>query len=127
MAPALAGTPEEDYQTMSGGQPATGLGTAFNEPLKTVAGPGGAGFNTTATFDTIIGQVITMVLGLLGVIFLILAIYGGYNWMLARGNEEMVETAKKTITNAVIGLIVVLAAYAISWFVINAIGGATLK
>ena len=58
----------------------------------------------------------------MGVIFLILAIYGGYNWMMARGNEEMVERAKKTITNAIIGLIVILAAYAISRFIIAVIG-----
>lgn len=109
---------------------AAGLGNAFDNktgsPLNTVAGKSGAGFNTTATFESIIGRVITMVLELLGAIFLILAIYGGYNWMTARGNEDMVEKAKKTITNAIIGLIIVLAAYAISRFIISVVSGAAL-
>ena len=63
-----------------------------------------------------------MVLGFMGAIFLVLAIYGGYNWMMARGNEDMVEKAKKTITNATIGLIVVLSAYAIVRIIVVVIG-----
>ncbi len=114
-----------DYDAPIGPTKPAGLGSAFstddNSPLKVVAEQG-AGFNSTATFESIIGLVITTVLSLMGVIFLILAIYGGYNWMMARGNEEMVERAKKTITNAIIGLIVILAAYAISRFIIAVIG-----
>lgn len=62
----------------------------------------------------IAGKVIKAVLSLLGVIFLVLMIYGGYIWMLARGNDQEVEKAKNIIKNAIIGLIVVLAAYAIT-------------
>lgn len=109
---------------------ASGLDNAFKNdpgsPLNTVAEKG-AHYNTTATFESIIGTIITMVLGLLGVIFLILAIYGGYNWMMARGNEEMVDKAKKTITNAIIGLAVVLASYVISKFIITSLGDVVLK
>ena len=59
----------------------------------------------------------------MGVVFLILMIYGGYLWMLARGNEQEVEKAKNIIQNALIGLVIVLAAYAITalvrqiWFI----------
>ena len=108
----------------------TGLNNAFNtnqdSPLNAVANQG-AGFNETATFESIVGKVITMTLGFMGVIFLVLAIYGGYNWMMARGNEDVVEKAKKTITNAIIGLIIVLSAYAVSVVIVNIIGGAVLK
>jgi len=41
-------------------------------------------------------------------------IYAGYLWMLARGNEQEVEKAKNIIIYAVIGLVVVLSAYAIT-------------
>jgi len=108
----------------------TGLDNAFKNdsgsPLQTVAEQG-AHYNTSATFGSIIGQILTMALGLLGVIFLILAIYGGYNWMMARGNEEMVENAKKTLTNAILGLIIVLAAFVISRFIIGSLGELIIK
>jgi hypothetical protein len=104
----------------------TGLDKAFNTqsnmPLEVTAVQG-SGYNTTANFKTIISKIITMALELMGVIFLILGIYGGYTWMTAGGNEEAVEKAKKTIVHAVIGLVIVLAAYAISRFVVETIGG----
>jgi TRAP-type C4-dicarboxylate transport system permease small subunit len=62
----------------------------------------------------IIGIVIKAFLSFLGVIFLILMIYGGYIWMMARGNEQEVARAKNIIINALIGLVIVLAAYAIT-------------
>lgn len=67
----------------------------------------------------IIGQVINGLLTFLGVIFLILMIYGGYLWMTARGNEQQVEKAKNLIKDAIVGLIVVLAAYAITYTIYN--------
>jgi lysylphosphatidylglycerol synthetase-like protein (DUF2156 family) len=69
--------------------------------------------------STITGAVVEAVLVLVGVIFLVLMIYAGYNWMTARGEEEKVEKAKDTITRAFIGLIIVVGAYAIWSFVFN--------
>jgi cytochrome bd-type quinol oxidase subunit 2 len=62
------------------------------------------------------GILIKAFLGFLGVIFLLLMIYAGYTWMMARGNEAEVDKAKKMIESAIIGLVVVLAAYAITLF-----------
>lgn len=64
-----------------------------------------------------IGNVIEVVLAFVGVLFLILMIYGGYIWMMARGNEQETEKAKKIIQNALIGIVVVLAAYAITTYI----------
>ena len=97
-------------------------------PLQQVAGEKGAGYNIgEAKAEDMISLIITTALEFVGVIFLVLAIYGGYIWMIARGNEEEVTKAKNILTAAVIGLVVVIAAYAISWYVINALGGAALK
>jgi len=85
---------------------------------------GEAGLTTglaSKSVPEIIGSVIGVVLGLLGVVFMILLLYGGYSWMTAYGNEQKLTKAKDTIINAVIGLIIILAAYAISTFVINAL------
>lgn len=69
--------------------------------------------------ETIVASVVKLFLSFLGVIFLILTIYGGFNWMLARGNEQKVDKAKNIITNSVIGLIVILAAYMIAAYISN--------
>ncbi len=110
---------------------AANLEDAFKRtgPLGTAAGEKGAGYNTSSgiSIESMISLVITTAISFVGVIFLLLAIYGGYIWMMARGNEQEVEKAKNIIKNAIIGLVVVLAAYAISWYVINALGATTLK
>lgn len=86
-------------------------------------------FNDTANFapSSNVGSVMAVAvrafLGLLGIIFLILIIYGGYNWMLARGEEEKVNKAKDTIQRALIGLIIIISAYAITYFVFKNLGG----
>ena len=65
----------------------------------------------------IVATIIQIFLGFLGIIFVILIIYGGYLWMTSRGNEEQVKKAKDTLQKATIGLIIILAAYAITYFV----------
>ena len=67
--------------------------------------------------STIIGKVVGAGLAFIGVLFLILMIYGGFTWMLARGNEQEVTRAEDLIYSAVIGLVIVLAAYAITAYV----------
>lgn len=69
-------------------------------------------------FEEVVGGYIQGALALLGVIFLVLLVYGGYLWMIARGEEAEVTKAKDTIKMAVIGLIIVLAAYAITYYVV---------
>lgn len=70
-----------------------------------------------------IGDIIAIFLSLLGVVFLILMIVAGFNWMTAGGDEEKISKARDTIREAIIGLVIVIAAYAISVFVIQAIWG----
>ena len=68
-----------------------------------------------------VGNVISVVLQLLGVIFLALIIYAGILWMIAAGNEDKVTRSKDTMRRAAIGLVIVVASYAISKFVMEAI------
>jgi hypothetical protein len=51
-------------------------------------------------------------------------IYGGYRWMMASGREEEVQKAKDTIKAAIIGLIIVLSAYTITYFISRSLEGA---
>ena len=72
--------------------------------------------NGAINTSSIAGGIIKIFLSLLGVIFVILMLYGGYLWMMARGNQEQVTKAKELITSAVIGLVIVIAAYAVTYF-----------
>lgn len=65
----------------------------------------------------IVGRVIGALLAFVGVLFFGLMIYGGLRWMLAQGDEGVVDKSKQTIIAAVTGLIIVLAAYAITAFI----------
>jgi len=71
--------------------------------------------------NTTVGQVVAIVvktaLGFLSIVFIILIVTAGFRWMTAQGNEEDITQAKDTIRTAIIGLIVVLGAYAITYFV----------
>jgi hypothetical protein len=92
------------------------LRDAFQGQLSTVGT--GSGFNVgQRNVEPIIGTLISVALSFLGVIFLILMIYGGYMWMTAAGNEEKAKKARALIQAAVLGLIVVVGAYAITVFV----------
>lgn len=62
------------------------------------------------------GEIIGLVLSFIGVIFLLLMIYAGISWMVSAGNQEKVKKARDLMINAVIGLIIVLSAYAIVAF-----------
>lgn len=78
----------------------------------------GAGFDVgERKIDPIIANVISVVLSLLGVIFLVLMVYGGYTWMTAAGNDIQVTKARNIVVAAIIGLIIVVAAYAITYFI----------
>lgn len=80
---------------------------------------GQTGYSQTQNPEDIVGGIIKTALSLLGVIFIILIIYGGYLWMTAGGNEDKVSKAQTIIRNSVIGLAIVLAAYAITFFIVQ--------
>jgi len=87
----------------------------------TEAGIGGSGGGLTE----MVGRLINIALGFLGIVFLVLMLYAGFLWMTAQGEKAGVEKAKDIIKQAIIGLIVVVAAYAISNFVLGSLLNAT--
>lgn len=77
---------------------------------------------TAPDIGTFIGSnIIVPALSLVGVIFLVLVIYGGFLWMTAGGTEAQVKKAKDIITAAVIGVVLIAAAYAITNFVFQSL------
>jgi len=70
-----------------------------------------------STMTQIIADVLKVFLGLLGIIFVVITILAGYNWMTAGGNEEKVEKARHLLSRSVIGLLIIVAAYAITYWI----------
>ena len=85
-----------------------------------------SGYSTTnISPQIVIVQIIIYALGFVGLIFLIMIIYSGYQWMTAGGNEEKIGLAKKRLQYAVIGLVVIVAAYTISSYIMSSMIKAT--
>lgn len=79
----------------------------------------------TVEFEDVAGQIIRAALGFLGIIAVVIILIGGFKWMTASGNEDKVEEARKLIIAGIIGLAIILSAYAIASFVIDELVGAT--
>lgn len=72
---------------------------------------------------TLAGNILKAVLSLIGIIFFILIFYAGLVWMTSQGKTERVDKAKGTLEAAVVGLVLIAGAYAITSFVLTGLGG----
>lgn len=76
---------------------------------------------TTRDIREVVSLIIRSFLSLLGIVAVAIVLYGGFLWMTAQGNEEQVAKAKRLLTSAIIGIFIILSAYAIASYVINAL------
>ena len=70
-------------------------------------------------------NVVNVLLGFLGILAIIIILWGGFRWLTSGGNEEKVGEAKKIITAGIIGLVIIFTSYAIATFVITQLIQAT--
>lgn len=100
---AVTGTPLNGI----GGDPGTGLGPwsgLFQSPtVKTAAN----------IFSSVISRIIGLMTIIAGIFFIFQFIIGAFNYLGAGGDQKAIEKAQKYISNAIVGLIIVVAAYAI--------------
>ncbi|MFA5020740.1 MAG: hypothetical protein WC517_01620 [Patescibacteria group bacterium] len=79
-------------------------------------------YNNDASPDTLvmwIGKIIGLIIGFLGVLLVLYVIWAGFIWMTAAGDDKKVQKSKDMLKQAVIGIIIVFAAYAITSFVMS--------
>lgn len=95
-----------------------GVGDAFAQsPLPT---QGQAGVPSTfSSVSTSIGTIFNLVFAIAGAVFVILLLVGGIQYLTAAGNEEATGKARRLLVDAIVGLIIVLAAYAIGRFILG--------
>ncbi|MBP9869690.1 hypothetical protein KBC59_04000 [Patescibacteria group bacterium] len=96
---------------------AAGVTSQIKGGLDKAAGPSFAG--TTTDLPTIIGAVVNILLTLVGVLLLAYLLYGGFMWMTAAGDEGKVKKARSLISNAIIGLVIIVSSFAIASFVLD--------
>ena len=75
--------------------------------------------NLSGTVVTIIATVVKDLMFLGGLLAVVLVMYGGFLMVTSQGNPSGVEKAKKTISGAIVGLIIALLAYAIATTVLK--------
>lgn len=94
----------------------------FNSARNMAANVGNAaGVEGGRDLPTILGGIINIMLGFVGILLLVYLIYGGFLWMTSGGSEDGAKKAKTMITNAIIGLLIVVAAFALSTFVLGSL------
>lgn len=72
-----------------------------------------------------VASIINVALGLLGIVAVVIVLIGGFKWMTAGGEQGKVDEAKKLITSGIIGLAIIVSAYAIAQFVVDSLMRAT--
>jgi hypothetical protein len=109
------------------------LGLFLNFSVTAFAASGSFGLDSTASVafnntgikkaDLIltVGNLVNTALSFIGVVFLILIIYGGFLWMTAGGSDDKVKKAIDIFTNSALGLMIVVAAYLITRYIGTAI------
>ena len=74
---------------------------------------------------SVIGNIIQVALGFRGVVAVVIILIGGFKYMTAGGDETKTKDARGYIISGIIGLAIILAAYAITTFVIDQLLKAT--
>ncbi|MBI5765659.1 hypothetical protein HZA71_00320 [Candidatus Falkowbacteria bacterium] len=85
----------------------------LNEAVK------GTPLESRAEIYIYIGSFIQYILGTLGIVLVILIIFGGFTWMTANGDSAKIDKAKGILTASIIGLIIALIAYIITFTVVT--------
>ncbi len=118
LSPVFAGNPlqvGETRETLLGNY-VHGRNTQFNWFTKGFGVDNVAG---VAWPNTIARRIINIVFSFLGIITVAVIIYAGFLWITAGGEEEKATQGRTLLFQAFVGLVIILSAYLISYFVID--------
>lgn len=91
--------------------------SASNCVSQGVTNVGGTG--TTQNFNQIVRTIVNVLLFLIGIVAVIMIIFGAFRYITSNGAPDQAKAARNTIMYAVVGLVLAIAAYAIVRFVIG--------
>lgn len=119
LVPALAGTASASIKESL----CTGVSYGTGDATGNTCGTAGQG-DGTAQISTIAGKIVNIFSIIVGVIAVIMIIYGGFRYITSGGDSGKVGNAKNSLIYAIIGLIIVALAQVIVHYVINTAAGA---
>lgn len=93
--------------------------SAANDALTQVGS--NANLSSASDLPSLLGTGISVFLGILGLFFLILVVWAGFMYLNSKGDKEKAKKAMDMLINAVIGMVIIIAAYAIANFVLGAL------
>jgi len=93
-----------------------------NDYLANFQGNSGIG---DANIGEVVGQIVKSILTVLGLVALVIFIIAGFQWMTSGGDKEKIQGAQKLMGAAVVGLIIIILAYAAASFVVTALTNVT--
>lgn len=95
--------------------------TTISQGLDAAAG---SSYSAELTVSVFVGNMIRTLLAATGIVFLIITVYAGILYMIASGDDNKIKKAKGMLTSSVIGLIIIVGAYAITRYVVDALSEA---
>ena len=87
----------------------------------TTPSAGNTGLPNDTSLTGFIMKIINIALAIAGLIAVLFLIIGGFRYITSAGNEETAEQAKKIITNAIIGIVVIILSFVIVRVISNAL------
>ena len=102
-----------------------GEGHGAWEDTKKQLGPLAPVFGGQTDLRIVIANLLKYFLTIIGLIFMVYIVYAGFTWLTAAGNSDKIKTAKSTLQTGIIGMVVIIFAFAIARFVIIAARCAT--
>lgn len=87
--------------------------------LRSLFGFGGGGLSSSSSLSELIGNGIRLFLSFAGAVAVVFVIIGGFMYITSSGNEEQAEKGKKTLINAIIGVVVIIMSYVIITVITN--------
>ncbi len=99
-----------------------GDGTAAGEAMCGASQVGDSGTNSNTIYGTV-KTIIDVMLFIVGIIAVIMIIWGGISYVLSAGATDKTKKARDTILYSVVGLVVAILAFALVQFVFSSLGG----
>ncbi len=81
-------------------------------------------YGSSNDITTIIGNLIGVILSLTGIIFLVITVYAGVLYMTAAGEADKIKKAKGMLVSSLIGIVIIISAYALTSFIVGALSEA---
>ena len=109
------GQQQGQQQQQSGSNPVSAAQSGFDQVNGKV--------NANTDLYGTIGVILNIVYSIIGIIAVVMVILGGISYATSQGDPGKVKKGKDTILYGIIGLVIVIMAFAITQFVLTAIGG----